>query len=156
MFSIGNSDFKKLFTRKDQYGPQSLVLDYGLPKFQLWVRPRVSMNIKKRMLCFTTNRSRAFKQCFALTVTVTIYKILWPKRLKIGMIKKQQRNRLKNEKNWMEETFACRELSVISRAKTFANSEFRFCLGRNFREKCKKTRKSRKFLPANVSAPKVF
>ena len=67
------------------------------------------MNIRKRMLGFTTNRSRAFKQqvfrpsidntlCFALTVTVTIYKVLWPKRLKIGMIKEQQHNRLKNEK----------------------------------------------------------
>ena len=116
-------------------------------KVKLWICPRVRMNIKKRMLCFTTNRSRAFKQCFALTVTVTIYKVLWPKRLKIGMIKKQQPNRLKNEKNWMEKTFACREFSLISRPNTFANSEFRFCFGRHFRQKCRKTQKSRKFLP---------
>ena len=155
MFPIGSNGFKKLFTRKDQYGPQSPVLHYGPPKVKLWIHPRVIMNIKKRMLCFTTNRSRAFKHCFALTVTVRIYKVLWPKRLKIGMIKKQQCNRLKNEKNWMEKTFACREFSVLSRAKTFANLEFRFCLGRNFREKCKITRKSQKFLPAKVSAPKV-
>ena len=79
------------------------------------------MNIRKRMLGFTTNRTRAFKQqvfrpsidntlCFALTVTVTIYKVLWPKRLKIGMIKEQQHNRLKNEtkldgKNFRVENF---------------------------------------------------
>ena len=80
------------------------------PKVQFWTMapqsqtldPPPCLNIKKRILCFTTNRSRAFKQCFALTVTVRIYKVLWPKRLKIGMIKKQQRNRLKNEKNWIE------------------------------------------------------
>ena len=52
-------------------------------------------------------------------------------------------------------TSASREFSVISRAKTFANFEFRLCRGRNFREKCQEMRKSRKFLPSKVSAPKV-
>ena len=54
-----------------------------------------------------------------------------------------------------KELVTSREFSVISRAKSFANSELRLCLGRNFREKCRKTQKSRKVLPAKVSAPKV-
>ena len=36
--------------------------------------------------------------CFTLTVTVTIYKVLCPKRLKIGVIKEQQRKKLKKRK----------------------------------------------------------
>ena len=45
-----------------------------------------------------------------------------------------------------------REFSVISRAKTFANLEFRLPW-QNFRKTC---RKARNFLPAKISAPKVL
>ena len=38
-------------------------------------------------------------------------------------------------------TFASQEFSVISQAETFANFEFRLCLGRNFCKKCQKMRK---------------
>ena len=37
--------------------------------------------------------------CFASTVTVTIYKALWLKRLKIGVIKEQQHKKLKKREN---------------------------------------------------------
>ena len=47
-----------------------------------------------------------------LTVAVTIYKVLWPKRLKIGVIKEQQRNNLKKRqkmdiKNFRESRISC-------------------------------------------------
>ena len=44
---------------------------------------------------------------------------------------------------------------VISRAKTFVSFEFRICLGRNFREKGEKTRKSRNFLPLKYLFPYI-
>ena len=53
---------------------------------------------------------------FSLTVTVTIYKVLWPKRLKIAVIKEQHSNAKieATKKDWMDKTFARREFSVIS------------------------------------------
>ena len=70
------------------------------------------------------------------------------------MIKEQQRKIIEETKKLlMEKTFASREFSVIARAKTFANFEFRLRLGRNFREKRQKKRENletfcpRKFLP---------
>ena len=55
-----------------------------------------------------------------------------------------------------EKTFAFLKLSMISREKTFAFCCFEISKGINFREKGPKTRKTRKFLPAKVSALKVI
>ena len=54
-----------------------------------------------------------------------------------------------------EKTFAFLKLSTISREKTFAFCCFEISKGIDFREKGPKTRKTRKFLPAKVSAHKV-
>ena len=55
----------------------------------------------------------------------------------------------------VEKTFANFENSLLLVKKTFANFDFTFLLGTNFREKEQKSRKSRKFVPAKVCAPKV-
>ena len=52
--------------------------------------------------------------------------------------------------------FASRKSSLISRAKTFANFELDYALAETLAKNLKKTRKSRKFLPAKVSDPEVF
>ena len=55
----------------------------------------------------------------------------------------------------VEKTFAFYEKFLISEEKTFAIFRFTIFEGRNFRENGQKLRKSRKFLLAKVSAPKV-
>ena len=55
-----------------------------------------------------------------------------------------------------EKTFAFWKISMISREKTFAFWWFRISKSINFREKDQKTRKTRKLMPAKVSAPKVY
>ena len=56
----------------------------------------------------------------------------------------------------VEKTFAnFWKISLFAKI-TFANFDFTFFLGINFREKGPKSRKSRKFLPAKVSALKVI
>ena len=55
----------------------------------------------------------------------------------------------------VEKTFAVCEKILFSKEKTFAIFRFTIFQGRNFRENGQKSRKSQKFLPAKVSAPKV-
>ena len=55
----------------------------------------------------------------------------------------------------LKKTFAFYEKFLFSEEKTFAIFRFTIFEGRNFRENGQKLRKSRKFLPAKVSAPKV-
>ena len=55
----------------------------------------------------------------------------------------------------VEKTFAVCEKFLFSKEKTFVIFRFTIFEGRNFRENGQKSRKSRKFLPAKVSAPKV-
>ena len=56
----------------------------------------------------------------------------------------------------VEKTFAFYEKFLFSEEKTFAIFRFTIFEGRNFCENGQKSRKSRKFLPAKVSAPKVM
>ena len=55
----------------------------------------------------------------------------------------------------VEKTFAFYEKNLFSEEKTFAIFRFTIFEGRNFRENGQKSRKSWKFLPAKVSAPKI-
>ena len=121
------------------------------------IEKKMHFRVKKLSRLKKSDRKNTIFYSFSVLLmgTVTIYKVFLLKRLKIGLIKKQQHKILKKRKNWKEKTFASQQFSVISRAQTFANFDLRLCLGRNFREKCQKTRKLRNFLPAKVSAPKV-
>ena len=56
----------------------------------------------------------------------------------------------------VEKTFAFYEKFLFSEEKTFAIFCFTIFEGRNFRENGQKSRKSRKFLSAKVSASKVL
>ena len=56
----------------------------------------------------------------------------------------------------VEKTFAFYEKILFSEEKTFAIFRFTIFEGRNFRENEQKSRKSGKFLPTKVSAPKVL
>ena len=56
----------------------------------------------------------------------------------------------------VEKTFAFYENFLFSEEKTFAIFRITIFEGRNFCENGQKSRKSRKFLPAKISAPKVF
>ena len=55
----------------------------------------------------------------------------------------------------VEQTIAFYEKFLFSEERTFAISRFTIFEGRNFRKNEPKSPKSRKFLPAKVSAPKV-
>ena len=55
-----------------------------------------------------------------------------------------------------KKTFAFYEKILFSEEKTFAIFRFTIFEGRNFRENGQNSRKSQKFLPAKVSAPKVI
>ena len=55
----------------------------------------------------------------------------------------------------VEKTFAFYEKILFSKEKTFAIFRFTNFEGRNFRKNGKKSRKSQKFLPEKVSAPKA-
>ena len=56
----------------------------------------------------------------------------------------------------VEKNFAFYEKILFSEEKTFAIFRFTIFEGRNFRENEQKSRKSGKFLPTKVSAPKVL
>ena len=56
----------------------------------------------------------------------------------------------------VEKTFAFYEIFLFSEEKPFAIFRFTIFEGRNFRENGQKSQKSRKFLPAKVSVPKVI
>ena len=56
----------------------------------------------------------------------------------------------------VEKTFAFHEKFLFSEEKTFAIFCFTIFEGRNFHENGEKSQKSRDFLPAKVSAPKVI
>ena len=73
----------------------------------------------------------------------------------LGWLRNTKAKNWRNNKALDEKTFREWEFSVISRAKTFANFEFRLCLGRNFRGKCQKRENRESFCPGKVSAPKV-
>ena len=62
-------------------------------------------------------------------------------------------HKLEEPKKIGYKTFVSREFSVISRAKTFANFEFRLCLGRNFREKLQKNAKIAKLSVRETFCP---
>ena len=81
--------------------------------------------------------------CCALTVMVKIYKALWSKRLKIGLIKKQQRKRLEKRKKLDGKNFRVSRIFCNFANKNFREFECRLCLGRNFREKSPKKRENR-------------